>query len=91
MPGWGLLTEGGEAPKKLHEVDLKVTLYVVFKTNFLKLIIPFYFVSYKSNQLYEKLISFILIFLQVIWMKECRENFKYKKSWISSKMLCTYK
>ena len=24
-------------------------------------------------------------------MKDCRENFKYKKSWISHKMMCTYK
>ena len=28
---------------------------------------------------------------QIIWMKECRENFHYKKSWISSKMMCTFK
>ena len=28
VPGWGRLTEGGESPKMLHEVDLKVTLYL---------------------------------------------------------------
>ena len=28
---------------------------------------------------------------QIIWMKQCRENFHYKKSWISSKMMCTFK
>ena len=28
--------------------------------------------------------------LTVIWMKECRKDFKYAKSWITSKMLCTY-
>jgi len=50
VAGWGLLTEGGEAPRKLHEVDL-----------------------------------------EVLWMKDCRENFKYKKNWISHKMMCTYK
>ena len=28
---------------------------------------------------------------QIIWMKECREDFHYKKTWISSKMMCTFK
>jgi len=50
VSGWGLLSDGGNAAKKLREVDLKI-----------------------------------------IWMKQCRENFHYKKSWISSKMMCTFK
>ena len=28
---------------------------------------------------------------QIIWMKECREDFHYKKNWITSKMMCTFK
>ena len=28
---------------------------------------------------------------QIIWMKQCREDFHYKKSWISSKMMCTFR
>ena len=35
--------------------------------------------------------SFLGLSSQVLWMKDCRENFKYKKSWISHKMMCTYK
>ena len=35
--------------------------------------------------------SFFGFSSQVLWMKDCRENFKYKKSWISHKMMCTYK
>ena len=27
VAGWGLLTEGGEAPRKLHEVDLEVAFF----------------------------------------------------------------
>merc|ERR1711971_59149 len=50
VSGWGLLSDGGKAAKKLQEVDL-----------------------------------------EIIWMKECREDFHYKKSWISSKMMCTFK
>jgi len=29
--------------------------------------------------------------LEVIWMKECREDFKYNKQDISSRMLCTFR
>jgi len=50
VSGWGLLSDGGKAARKLQEVDL-----------------------------------------EIIWMKECREDFHYKKTWISSKMMCTFK
>jgi len=50
VSGWGLLNDGGNAAKKLQEVDL-----------------------------------------EIIWMKECREDFHYKKNWITSKMMCTFK
>ena len=79
MPGWGLLTEGGLSPKKLHEVDLKVTLNI------------FSIMNYTTNYNVINNYSTCYTHLQIIWMKECRENFKYKKSWISSKMICTYK
>lgn len=29
--------------------------------------------------------------LKVIWMKECREDFKYRKDMITSRMMCTYR
>jgi hypothetical protein len=29
--------------------------------------------------------------LTVLWMKECREEFKYKNDWITSKMMCTFR
>jgi len=28
--------------------------------------------------------------LEVIWMRECREGFKYNPSWITSRMMCTF-
>ena len=28
--------------------------------------------------------------LEVVWMKQCRKEFKYKPQWITSRMMCTY-
>ena len=68
VSGWGLLNDGGNAAKKLQEVDLEV------KNTWSNLMqIMWYHHA------------------QIIWMKECREDFHYKKNWITSKMMCTFK
>ena len=68
VSGWGLLNDGGNAAKKLQEVDLEV------KNTWSNLMQ----IMWNHHA-------------QIIWMKECREDFHYKKNWITSKMMCTFK
>lgn len=78
VAGWGLLEDGGRAATRLQEVNLEVTALLGSLIQ-------------RSSSLLCKAQLIQSQFWQILWMNQCREDFKYQRWWITSRMLCTYR
>ena len=91
VSGWGLLSDGGKAARKLQEVDLEVPIAHQCHCLLHNAHCPRSITHFSCRKPIHHLPVLCHGQFQIIWMKECREDFHYKKTWISSKMMCTFK